>query len=47
MKISEFLYENFHFLVMEFSVYLNRLVYIMILGKLMVKFVFTYTKSTP
>ena len=28
-KISEFLSENFHFLVVKFSVYLNRLVFIM------------------
>ena len=29
MKISEFLSENFHFLVIKFSVYLNRLVFVM------------------
>ena len=30
-KISEFLSENFPFLVVKFSVYLNRLVFLMIL----------------
>ena len=30
-KISEFLSENFHFLVVKFSVYLNRLVFVMVL----------------
>ena len=30
-KISEFLSENFHFLVVKFSVYLNRLVSIMMM----------------
>ena len=29
MKISEFVPENFHFLVVKFSVYLNRLVFVM------------------
>ena len=29
MKISVFLSENFHFLVVKFSVYLNRLVFVM------------------
>ena len=28
-KISEFLYENFHFLMVKFSVYLNRYVFVM------------------
>ena len=28
-KISDFLSENFHFLVVKFSVYLNRLVFVM------------------
>ena len=28
-KISEFLSENFHFWLVQFSVYLNRLVYVM------------------
>ena len=28
-KISEFLSENFHFLVVKFSVYLNKLVFVM------------------
>ena len=28
-KISEFLSENFHFLVVKFTVYLNRLVFVM------------------
>ena len=28
-KISEFFFENFHFLVVKFSVYLNRLVFVM------------------
>ena len=28
-KISEFLSENFHFLVVKISVYLNRLVFVM------------------
>ena len=28
-KISEFLSENFHFLVVNFSVYLNRVVFVM------------------
>ena len=28
-KLSEFLSENFHFLVVKFSVYLNRLVFVM------------------
>ena len=31
MKISDFLSENFHFLVVKFSVYLNRLVFVMIM----------------
>ena len=31
-KISEFLFENFHFLVVNFSIYLNRHVFVM-LGK--------------
>ena len=30
MKISEFLSENFHFSFVKFSVYLNRIVFIMI-----------------
>ena len=30
MKISEFLSENFHVLVVKFSVYLNRHVFIMV-----------------
>ena len=30
-KISEFLSENFHFLVVKFSVYLNRRVFVMLL----------------
>ena len=30
MKISDFLSENFHFLVVKFSVYLNRLVFAML-----------------
>ena len=29
MKISEFLSENFHFLVVKFSLYLNRLLFVM------------------
>ena len=29
MKISEFLSENFHFLVVKFSIYLNKLVFVM------------------
>ena len=29
LKISEFLSENFHFLLVKFSVYLNRLVFVM------------------
>ena len=29
-KISEFLSESFHFLIVKFSVYLNRLVYVMV-----------------
>ena len=28
-KISEFLSENFHFLVVNFSVYLNKVVFVM------------------
>ena len=28
-KISEFLFENFHFLVAKFSIYLNRRVFVM------------------
>ena len=32
-KISEFLSENFHFLVVKFSVYLNRLVFVMFFSK--------------
>ena len=31
-KISEFLSENFYFLVVKFSVYLNRLVFVMLTG---------------
>ena len=31
-KISEFLSENFYFLVVKFSVYLNRLVFEMVVG---------------
>ena len=31
-KISEFLSENFQFLVVKFSIYLNRRVFIMVLG---------------
>ena len=33
-KISEFISENFHFLVLKFSVYLNRLVFVMGLQRL-------------
>ena len=32
-KLFEFLSENFHFLIVKFSVYLNRLVYIMYLSE--------------
>ena len=34
MKISEFLSENFQFLVVKFSIYLNRHVFVMISDKM-------------
>ena len=37
MKISEYLYENFQFLVVKFSIYLNRRVFEMQSAKLSVK----------
>ena len=33
MKISEFLSKNFQFLVLKFSIYLNRHVFIMLFGE--------------